>query len=103
VHADTSEPSLKTGLAWPIVSLSVGDTAVFTVYPHAHTVPGGRTENGDGVDILLRSGDVVCFGGASRLLRHEVKRIQEVGAGGVVRPAGLRMVGGRLNVTLRAL
>lgn len=102
-HSDGSEPSLKDGKSWPVVSLSVGDTAVFTLYPHATTAPGAHTENGAGLDVLLQSGDVLLFGGAARMIRHAVTAVKAVGAGGVARPAGLRMVPGRLNVTLRAL
>ena len=59
--------------------------------------------DGEGVDILLHSGDALCFGGPARLVRHAVKRVLPVGAGGTGRPLGLRMVDGRLNVTLRQL
>jgi DNA oxidative demethylase len=103
-HSDNSEPSLKAepSRAWPVVSLSVGSSAVFTLYPNACRV-GGRIEEGDGLDVTLCSGDVLCFGGPARLMRHAVRRIEEVGAGGSSRPLGLRMVSGRLNVTLRQL
>lgn len=104
VHADHSEPSLKADprRTWPVVSLSVGDSAVFTIYPDSARV-GGSLDDGEGVDIVLRSGDVICFGGPARLLRHAVSRVVEVGVGGGARPPGLRMVSGRLNVTLRQL
>lgn len=104
MHADTSEPSLMAAphRSWPVVSLSVGDTAVFTLYPDSMRV-GGRLVDGEGVDVTLHSGDALCFGGSARLLRHAVHKIVEVGDGGGGRPPGLRMVAGRLNVTLRQL
>ncbi len=95
VHADSSEPSLKDGKMWPVVSLSVGDAGVFTLYPTAISA----TELGDPIKLELRSGDVLLFGGAARLVRHEMEGVLPR----AVRPKGLRMVPGRLNVTLRAL
>ena len=108
VHSDSSEPSLKAEPPryWPVVSLSVGDSAVFTLYPESRRIVGGRMEDGEGVSVQLRSGDALCFGGPARLMRHSVKEVLEVGAdkgGGAARPPGLRMVPGRLNITLRQL
>ena len=102
-HADSSEPSLKAGKTFPVVSFSVGDTAVFSLFPDATKSGSDRIDNGPPLNVLLKSGDVLLFGGASRLIRHSVEEIKSVGAGGVERPQGLRMVDGRLNVTLRAL
>ena len=96
-HADSSEPSLKEGKTYPVVSLSVGDAAQFTLYPGA----GGAAAAAvlAPIIITLRSGDVLLFGGASRLVRHSVAAPEAVPD----RPRGLRMAPGRLNVTLRAL
>jgi alkylated DNA repair dioxygenase AlkB len=96
-HSDTSEPSLKAkngGKRYPVVSMSIGDAAIFTIYPHPDTEGPGI-----GVDIELRNGDVLLFGGASRLVKHGVGPPLVRTA----RPAGLKMVPGRLNITLRAL
>lgn len=96
-HADSSEPSLKEGKTFPVVSLSVGDAAQFTLYPGA----GGAAAAAvlAPIIITLRSGDVLLFGGASRLVRHSVAAPEAVPD----RPRDLRMAPGRLNVTLRAL
>lgn len=98
VHSDRSERA-----PFPVVSMSVGDVGVFALYPRAVFRDGGW-DNGPAIDIELRSGDAILFGGASRLIRHEVKAIREVGMGGLAaRPPGLCMVPGRLNVTLRTI
>jgi alkylated DNA repair protein (DNA oxidative demethylase) len=91
-HSDSSEPSLKEGKTWPVVSISVGDAADFTLFPN--------DDPASAVVITLRSGDVLLFGGASRLIRHEVKDIR---SGYPARPPGLCMVPGRLNITIRGL
>jgi alkylated DNA repair dioxygenase AlkB len=96
VHSDNSEPCLraKPRLLYPVVSLSIGDAANFTIYAH---------EDGEGLgpgqDIELRSGDVLLFGGESRLIKHKVAAPLPLAA----RPPGLKMVPGRLNITLRGL
>jgi len=76
---------------------------VVTAYRPASALPSNVTvfEPG-GVqvrDLELRSGDVLLFGGAARLIRHEVKGVKPE----VPRPKNLRMVAGRLNITLRGL
>lgn len=48
---------------------SIGDIGLFVLYP-----PG----DADPIQVELCSGDVVLFGGASRLIKHEVKAILEV-------------------------
>lgn len=49
------------------------------------------------VTVLLKSGDCLVFGGHARLVYHGVRKV----VGPVGRPQGLRMIDGRLNVTLR--
>ena len=82
---DESAPSIESGV--PIVSVSLGDTARFQF---------GGFRRRDRVDtLLLGSGDVFVFGGASRLRYHGVSRILT----GTAPPAlGLA---GRLNLTFR--
>ncbi|SER41819.1 alpha-ketoglutarate-dependent dioxygenase AlkB family protein [Actinokineospora terrae] len=83
LHQDKDERSLD-----PVVSFSLGDTGVFRF---------GNTENRGRpwTDVDLRSGDLVVFGGGSRLAYHGVTRIKP----GTADPdLGLS---GRLNVTLR--
>ncbi|MFH8611613.1 alpha-ketoglutarate-dependent dioxygenase AlkB family protein [Streptomyces sp. NPDC018029] len=83
MHRDSDE---KSGA--PVVSLSLGDTGVFRF---------GNTETRTRpyTDVELRSGDLVVFGGASRLAHHGVLRIIP-GTG----PPELGLAG-RLNITLR--
>ncbi|MGW2225238.1 alpha-ketoglutarate-dependent dioxygenase AlkB family protein [Streptomyces formicae] len=83
MHRDSDE---KSGA--PVVSLSLGDTCVFRFgNPHTRTKPY--------TDVELRSGDLVVFGGASRLAYHGVPRVHP---GTAPRDLGLT---GRLNITLR--
>ena len=83
---DESPPSIAAGM--PIVSISLGDSARFQF---------GGFRRRDRVDTLvLESGDVFVFGGASRLRYHGVSRILPGTA-----PAALGPVGGRFNLTFR--
>jgi DNA oxidative demethylase len=84
LHQDKDERSPA-----PVVSLSVGDTAVFRF---GNTERRGRPWT----DVPLRSGDLVVFGGASRLAYHGVPKILP-GTG----PRDIGLPAGRLNVTLR--
>ncbi|MCI3934923.1 alpha-ketoglutarate-dependent dioxygenase AlkB family protein [Streptomyces sp. AN091965] len=83
MHRDSDEKSDA-----PVVSLSIGDACVFRF---------GSTETRSRpyTDVELRSGDLVVFGGPSRLAYHGVPRIHAGTA-----PPGLGLTG-RLNVTLR--
>lgn len=83
MHRDSDE---KSGA--PVVSLSLGDTGVFRFgTPESRARPYR--------DVELRSGDLVVFGGASRLAYHGVPRIVPDTA-----PPELGLTG-RLNITLR--
>ncbi len=83
MHRDSDEKSPA-----PVVSLSLGDTCVFRF-------GNTRTRTKPYTDIELRSGDLVVFGGPSRLAYHGVPRVLP----GTAPPAlGLT---GRLNITLR--
>lgn len=93
-HRDSHEPSLGKNEFWPVVSFSVGDSATFSFY-FKYT----NLENtGPATTAVLHSGDVLLFGGDSRLVPHSVG-CPEHGK----RQNGLKMVEGRLNVTLRRL
>jgi DNA oxidative demethylase len=70
----------------PVLSVSLGDTALFRF--------GGLTRRDPTRTLKLSSGDVLMFGGPSRLMYHGVDRIQ-AGSSGLV-PGG-----GRINLTLR--
>lgn len=81
LHQDRDERDL----AAPVLSVSLGDDALFRV--------GGPTRRGPTRSFLLKSGDVVVLGGSARLAFHGVDRILP-GTSGLV-------PGGRVNLTLR--
>ena len=89
------EPSAKMGLHQdrdeqdfdaPVLSLSLGDTAVFRI--------GGTSRGGRTVSLKLASGDALAFGGAARLAYHGIDRI-------LTGSSTLLPEGGRINLTLR--
>ncbi len=82
LHQDRDEQDFSA----PVLSLSLGDTAVFRL--------GGPKRNDPTRSFRLASGDVCVIGGASRLVFHGVDRIL---------PGSSRLVpdGGRINLTLR--
>jgi alkylated DNA repair protein (DNA oxidative demethylase) len=82
LHQDRDEADR----AAPIVSLSLGDTALFRV--------GGVTRGGPTRSFRLASGDAVTLGGPARLAFHGVDRIY---------PGTSRLLpnGGRINLTMR--
>ncbi|MGA8260137.1 MAG: alpha-ketoglutarate-dependent dioxygenase AlkB [Arenicellales bacterium] len=82
LHVDADEDAAEA----PVVSVSLGDTALFRL--------GGPTRRHPTRPIKLFSGDVVVLGGASRRFFHGVGRIYP-GTSGLV-PGG-----GRINLTLR--
>jgi len=82
LHQDKDEEDL----AAPVMSVSLGDTAVFRV---GGTARGGKTET-----IKLSSGDIVVLGGEGRLAYHGIDRVM----GGT---STLLKEGGRINLTLR--
>ncbi|MFG1297482.1 alpha-ketoglutarate-dependent dioxygenase AlkB [Xanthobacter variabilis] len=82
LHQDRDEADLTA----PVVSISLGDTALFRL--------GGAERSGPTRSIRLASGDVFVLSGASRLAFHGVDRIM----GGSSR---LLAEGGRFNLTLR--
>jgi alkylated DNA repair protein (DNA oxidative demethylase) len=63
VHRDADEPAVDA----PVLSVSLGDSAVFRFGPGAER-RGTRT-------LKLNTGDVLMFGGASRLMYHGIDRI----------------------------
>ena len=82
LHQDEDEQDL----AAPVVSLSLGDTAVFRI--------GGLGRRDKTRSLRLLSGDAFVFGGPARLVFHGVDRI-------VAGTSDLLAGGGRLNLTLR--
>lgn len=81
LHQDRDEADLTA----PVLSVSLGDTAVFRIGPAA----GGATRS-----IRLVSGDACALTGPARLARHGIDRVL---------PATSQLLegGGRLNLTLR--
>lgn len=82
LHRDEDEQALKA----PVVSISLGDTAIFRIETGEES-PKTRT-------LKLCSGDVVVLGGAARAARHGVDRI-------LAGSSTLFDGSGRLNLTLR--
>jgi len=87
LHQDKDERPETIERGSPVVSISLGDTALFRV--------GGFRRRDPVETIPLASGDAFVFGGPSRLRYHGVARILS-GSG----PAALG-VDGRLNLTFR--
>lgn len=82
LHRDADEEDL----AAPVVSVSLGDTAVFRI--------GGPERGGKTETLKLASGDVLVMGGASRLCYHGIDRV-------LTATSRLLKSGGRINLTLR--
>jgi DNA oxidative demethylase len=84
LHRDADEKDF----AWPVLSISLGDPAVFRI--------GGTERSDPTTSVQLESGDVVVFGGPARLAYHGIDR---------VRAGGSRLLpeGGRINLTLRVV
>lgn len=82
LHRDEDEEDF----AAPVVSISLGDTAVFRM--------GGPERGGKTESFKLASGDVLVMGGASRLCYHGIDRV-------LTGTSTLLNDGGRINLTLR--
>lgn len=82
LHRDEDEEDF----AAPVLSVSLGDTAVFRI--------GGPERGGKTETLKLSSGDVLVMGGASRLCYHGIDRV-------LPGTSSLLKDGGRINLTLR--
>ena len=82
LHQDRDEQQLSA----PVVSLSLGDSALFRI--------GGDTRGAPTRSFRLQSGDAFVFGGPARLAFHGVDRIYPS-------TSTLLAKGGRINLTLR--
>jgi len=82
MHQDKDEEEL----AAPVVSLSLGATALFRY--------GGLARTDPTRSIRLRSGDAIVFGGPARLIFHGIDRL-------IAGSSDLLPQGGRVNLTLR--
>ncbi|WP_396594872.1 alpha-ketoglutarate-dependent dioxygenase AlkB [Brevundimonas sp. R86498] len=81
LHQDRDEADLSA----PVLSVSLGDTAVFRIGPAS----GGPTRS-----LRLSSGDVCALTGPARLARHGIDRL-------LAGSSQLIPGGGRINLTLR--
>lgn len=81
-HVDADEEDTLA----PVVSVSLGDDAVFHI--------GGHKRSDPKVRMVLKSGDVVVLGGAARRAYHGVDRL-------LTGTSRLVPAGGRINLTLR--
>jgi alkylated DNA repair protein (DNA oxidative demethylase) len=84
MHQDRDEGDF----AAPVLSISLGDPALFRV--------GGVARPSPSRSVLLESGDVARLGGPARLAHHGVDRIRFKGA-------SLLPDGGRINLTMRVV
>lgn len=82
LHQDRDELEFDA----PVLSLSLGDTAVFRI--------GGTKRGGKTLSLKLASGDALLFGGEARLAYHGIDRI-------LAGSSALLPQGGRINLTLR--
>ena len=102
MHQDRSERRATLSRGSPVVSISIGDSCDFA---YSETRPEEAdavlTALGGGAkvkSVRLDSGDVLIFGGPSRMLFHGVTKIHPNH-----RPKGLTLAPGRLNLTFREL
>lgn len=84
LHQDRDEADL----AQPVLSVSLGDEALFRV--------GGTDRGGPTASAWLRSGDVAVLAGEARLAFHGIDRVR-AGSSSLI-PGG-----GRINLTLRVV
>ena len=82
LHQDRDEQALDA----PVLSVSLGDTALFRI--------GGTVRRGPTTSLKLQSGDVLIFGGPARLAYHGIDRV-------ITGTSALIPGGGRINLTLR--
>lgn len=82
LHQDRDEADFR----FPVLSVSLGDTAVFRI--------GGTKRSDPTTSVRLASGDVCLLAGEARLFHHGIDRIL---------PGSSRLIpgGGRINLTLR--
>lgn len=67
LHVDNSESQEALDIGHPVVSVSIGLSAIFKL--------GGFTRNSECKEIILNDGDIFIFGGPSRLRYHGISKI----------------------------
>ena len=82
LHRDEDETDFRA----PIISVSLGDSAMFRI--------GGLRRRDPAISFPLHSGDVLVMGGPSRLIYHGIDRV-------LPSSSTLLPQGGRINLTLR--
>jgi len=90
IHQDTQESKASKDAGCVVMGICIGGACEFS---YSNDAPGGDKKP---KVVRLESGDVYLFGGESRLLWHGVTRILPRTS-----PPSLRLIPGRLNVTLR--
>ncbi len=94
LHQDNSESAIQLKTGHPVVSFSIGASCEFIL--------GGLTRKSPAQKFCLNSGDVLIFGGVSRLRYHGVGRIYSQSQHSESRiPFSKSLDHGRLNFTLR--
>lgn len=91
LHIDADEEDFTSPAPAPILSLSLGDTALFRI--------GGLARKGPTRSLCLASGDIVSLGAEARRAFHGIDRIYP-GTSTLLAENGFPG-GGRLNITLR--
>lgn len=84
LHRDVDEADFS----WPVLSISLGDAAIFRI--------GGLARGDATTSTTLESGDVVVIGGPARRAYHGIDRIRHGSS-------SLLTDGGRINLTLRVV
>lgn len=90
IHQDRTESKEAIAAGYPVMGICIGDSCDL---PYGTEQP---TSKHAPKSLRLESGDVYLFGSASRMLWHGVSRVIPRSA-----PPSLRLVPGRLSVTLR--
>ncbi|KAJ8598326.1 hypothetical protein CTAYLR_007561 [Chrysophaeum taylorii] len=96
MHRDDAEPRETLDAGSPVVSISIGAPADFAYADDRPTdLPGAPPTP----KVTLQSGDILLFGGPSRLVFHGINRVFDAHR----LPRDLNLKPGRLNLTFRAL
>lgn len=94
LHQDKDESSRSLYKGLPVVSFSIGDSAEFLY--------GTERDIDKAEGITLESGDVLIFGGESRLIFHGISHVNpHTSPKWLIEDTGLRL--GRLNLTFRQI